>query len=649
LRRRQAQYYQMDMAAHAHARPSLTAGTTKPKLRNVMPLVWELVRPRRGLLAVGFLLMLINRVASLVLPYSSRFLIDDVVSKHHTYVLKPLVLGVLAATVIQGVTSFSLTQLLSKAAQRLITELRQKVQAHVGRLPVSFHDSTKSGVLVSRIMSDVEGVRNLIGTGLVDFVGGLLTACIALVVLFRMSALMTGLAFGFLLLFGLALKKAFQTIRPIFRERGKINAEVTGRLAESLGGVRVVKGYHAEGREEKVFSGGVLRLLENVMRTLTATSIMGLSASVLLGIVGAVIMYVGARLMLAGSMTPGGYLSYNMFMAYLIAPVMQVVQIGTQLTEALAGLERTHEILKEGAEDRDPRRTISLPEISGNVDFDDVSFSYDGSREVLREVSFQSSPGTVTALVGSSGSGKSTTIGLISAFYKPTQGAVLVDGIDLSTVRLDSYRTQLGVVLQESFLFDGTIRENVAFSRPDASEKAVLRACRIARVDEFAESFADKYDTVVGERGVKLSGGQRQRISIARAILAEPRILILDEATSSLDSESEQMIQEGLSYLMRGRTTFVIAHRLSTIRRADQILVMEQGRIVERGTHEELYALGGRYFELYTKQHGLETNLFLAPGEGDAYEVPADSASRKLNGDRGGVADALRLVRGQNN
>jgi len=649
LRRAQPLYYQMDMAAHAHGRPSLTAGTTKPKLSAVMPLIWELVRPRRGLLALGFLLMLMNRVAALVLPYSTRYVIDSVIIQRHAQLLKPLVLAVLAATVVQGITSFSLTQLLSKAAQRLIAELRRKVQAHVGRLPVSFHDSTKSGVLVSRIMSDVEGVRNLIGTGLVDFVGGLLTAGIALVVLFRISALMTALAFGFLLCFGLALKKAFQTIRPIFRERGKINAEVNGRLAESLGGVRVVKGYHAEEREENVFGRGVTRLLENVMRTLTATSVMGLSASVLLGVVGAVIMFVGTRQILAGSLTIGGFFTYTLFMGFLIAPVMQIVQIGTQLTEALAGLDRTHEILNEAAEDRDPRRTVSLPEIHGNLDFQKVNFSYDGSREVLHEVSFHSSPGTVTALVGSSGSGKSTTIGLISAFYTPTKGAVLVDGIDLSTVRLDSYRTQLGVVLQESFLFDGTIRENVAFSRPDASEDAVLRACRIARVDEFAESFADKYDTVVGERGVKLSGGQRQRISIARAILAEPRILILDEATSSLDSESEQLIQEGLSYLMRGRTTFVIAHRLSTIRRADQILVMEQGRIVERGTHEQLYELGGRYFELYTKQHGLESNLFLAPGEGDAYEAAEGSNSGKQNGAGGDLADALRLVRGENN
>jgi len=591
--------------------------------------------------------MAINRVASLVLPYSTRFLIDNVIAKHQVSLLKPIVFGVLAATLLQGITSFSLTQLLSKAAQRLITELRQKVQAHVGRLSVSFHDSTKSGVLVSRIMSDVEGVRNLIGTGLVDLVGGLLTATIALVVLFRISAVMTLLAFGFLAAFALALKKAFQTIRPIFRERGKINAEVTGRLAESLGGIRVVKGYHAEDREEKVFSSGVRRLLENVLKTLTATSVMGLSASMLLGVVGAVIMYVGARQILAGSLTIGGFFTYTLFMGFLIAPVMQIVQIGTQLTEALAGLDRTQEILKEAAEDKDPRRTVSLPAIEGTVDFEHVSFSYDGIRTVIDDISFQASPGTVTALVGSSGSGKSTIIGLISAFYTPKQGAVRVDGVDLSTVRLDSYRTQLGVVLQDSFLFDGSIRENVAFSRPDTSAEELLRACRIARVDEFAESFADKYDTIVGERGVKLSGGQRQRISIARAILAEPRILILDEATSSLDSESEQMIQEGLSYLMRGRTTFVIAHRLSTIRRADQILVVEQGRIVERGNHEELYAARGRYFELYTKQQGLVNNLFLAPGEGDTAEASVEGANGKGRAREDAVAETLRLVRGE--
>jgi ABC-type multidrug transport system fused ATPase/permease subunit len=628
-------------------KPTRPPRPAREKLRAVLPVVWDLIRPRRALLAAGFVLMVINRVSGLVLPYSTKYLIDNVFIKHQHQLLKPLVLGVLAATVIQGITSFSLTQLLSKAAQRLITELRQKVQAHIGWLPISFHDSTKSGALVSRIMSDVEGVRNLIGTGLVDLVGGLLTAAIALVVLFRISALMTAVAFGFLLCFALALYKAFGTIRPIFRERGKISAEVTGRLAESLGGVRVVKGYHAEEREENVFSRGVHRLLDNVLRTLTATSVMSLSASLLLGVVGAVIMYVGARQNAAGRLTIGEFFTYTFFLGFLIAPIMQIVQIGTQLTEALAGLERTHEIMSERREDHDPKRTAALSEIRGNIDFDHVSFSYDGSRMVLNDVSFHAAPGTVTALVGSSGSGKSTTIGLITAFHVPTKGRILVDGVDLSTVRLDSYRTRLGVVLQESFLFDGSVRENVAFSRPDASEEDVMRACRIARVDEFAESFADKYDTVVGERGVKLSGGQRQRISIARAILAEPRILILDEATSSLDSESEQLIQQGLSYLMQGRTTFVIAHRLSTIRRADQILVVEQGRIVEHGTHEELYVLRGRYYDLYTKQHGVESNLFLAPGEGDAMPVSAAGGQSKPGGNADpNLADTLRLVRG---
>ena len=605
------------------------------------------MRPRRWLLTLGFFLMVINRVAALVLPYSTKFLIDTVITKHHMDQLRPLVFVVLGATLVQGFTSFSLTQLLSKAAQRLIAELRQQVQVHISRLPVAFYDTNKTGNLVSRIMSDVEGVRNLLGTGLVDFAGGLITSGIALVLLFRTSPQMTLIAVGSLGCFSLALNRAFTTIRPIFRERGKINAEVTGRLTESLGGVRVIKGYHAEKREEAVFAGGVFRLLDNVMRTLTATSVMSLSASVLLGVVGAVTMYVGTHQIAAGTLTVGGFFSYTLLLGFLVAPMMQVVAIGTQLTEALAGLERTQEIMRERPEDQDPRRTVSLDDIHGTVEFEDVSFSYDGVRNVLRDISFIAEPGTVTALVGSSGSGKSTTIGLISAFYIPTKGKILVDGTDLSTVRLDSYRTRLGVVLQESFLFDGTIRENVAFSRPDAGTEEILRACRIARVDEFAESFADKYDTVVGERGVKLSGGQRQRISIARAILAEPRILILDEATSSLDSESEQLIQHGLSYLMQGRTTFVIAHRLSTIRRADQILVMEQGQIVERGNHDQLYALQGRYYDLYNRQHGVEENLFLAPGEGDSAGADFGGGSTPpRNGDTK-PPDALRVLKGE--
>ena len=585
-------------------------------LKSALPLLRELIRPRRGLLTLGFALMVVNRLCGLVLPASTKFLIDDVVGKRHVQLLKPLILAVLAATTIQAVTSFTLTQLLSKAAQRLIAELRRKVQEHVGRLPVVYYDANKTGMLVSRIMTDVEGIRNLIGTGLVEFAGGLMTAVLSLVVLLRISAAMTGVALLLIAGFALALRRAFGKIRPIFRERGKINAEVTGRLTESLSGVRVVKGYHAEREEAGVFSRGVGRLLDNVLQTLTAISLMSLSATLLLGVVGAFVMFVGARQIFAGTLTLGGFVTFTAFLAFLVAPVFQVVGIGTQLTEALAGLDRTQEVLRERPEDEDPKRQAAIGPIQGEVDFENVSFAYDPGKPVLHEVSFRARPGTVTALVGSSGSGKSTIISLVAAFHQPDAGTIRVDGIDLSTVRLDAYRTQLGVVLQDTFLFDGTIRENVLFARPSATERQTLDACRIARVDEFAEKFDDRYDTIVGERGVKLSGGQRQRVSIARAILADPRILILDEATSSLDSESEQAIQAGLAWLMRGRTTFVIAHRLSTIRRADQILVVETGRIVERGTHESLYAAAGRYYDLYTRQHGLDANLFLAPGEG---------------------------------
>ena len=613
-------------------------------LKALLPDVWALVKPRRKILLAGFALMVVNRVCGLALPGSTKILIDEIIGKRRTELLLPLVGGVLAATVIQGITSFSLTQLLSKAAQRLIAELRRKVQAHIGRLPVTYYDANKSGTMVARIMSDVEGIRNLIGTGLVEFVGGVLTAIIALAVLIRISPLMTGLAALIIAAFGLVLTKAFRTIRPIFRERGKINAEVTGRLTESLGGVRVIKGYHAEAREEEVFAVGVQRLLDNVLKSLTAMSLMSLSATVLLGLIGGSVMYIGSRQILAGSMTTGDFMMFTAFLAFLGAPVFQIVGIGTQISEALAGLERTREVMRERPEDEDPRRVLTIAEVRGEVAFEHVDFEYEPGKPVLRDISFCAEPGSVTALVGPSGSGKSTIIGLVSAFHTPTAGTVLVNGMDLATVRLDSYRTQLGVVLQETFLFDGTIRENVAFARPDATEADIMHACRIARVDEFAENFTDKYDTLVGERGVKLSGGQRQRVSIARAILADPRILILDEATSSLDSESEALIQEGLSYLMKGRTTFVIAHRLSTIRRADQILVVEAGRIVERGTHESLYAARGRYFDLYTKQHGLEANLFLAPGEG---EIRPENSSQSDGPSRGNeLSDAVRLIRG---
>jgi subfamily B ATP-binding cassette protein MsbA len=503
-------------------------------------------------------------------------------------------------------------------------------------------------------MSDVEGLRNLVGTGLVDFAGSLLTALFALVILLRISPSMTGLAAVLLAGLGLAFRKAFGMLRPIFRERRKINAEVTGRLTESLAGVRVVKGYHAEEREAQVFAGGVRRLLENILRTLTASSWMGLSSSVLLGVVSAGMLYIGTRRIVAGTMTPGSFFTYAIFLGLLVAPMLQIVGIGTDLTEALAGLERTRELLGERPEDEDPRRSVTLAPIRGEVEFDGVGFAYEPGKMVLNDIRFRSQPGTMTALIGPSGSGKSTLIGLIAAFYVPTAGTVRVDGVDLASVRLDSYRTRLGVVLQESFLFDGTIRENVAFSCPQASEDEILAACRIARVDEFAENFEKKYDTIVGERGVKLSGGQRQRVSIARAILADPRILILDEATSSLDSESEALIQEGLAYLMRGRTTFVIAHRLSTIRRADRILVVEAGRIIESGTHASLYAAGGRYYELYTKQQGVESNLFLAPGEGkvaaDEAREPAAEPEAVTTGDGDkdpNRPDPVRLIRGR--
>jgi ABC-type multidrug transport system fused ATPase/permease subunit len=639
-------------AVHANIEPD-TKKVAKPKkspteVWKALPEIWALLRPRKGILLLGFLLMTINRLCGLVLPASTKFLVDNVFAAHQMRLLMPIVLSVIAATLIQGLSSFTLTQLLSKSAQRMISDMRKRVQAHIGRLSVSYYDSHKTGELVSRIMSDVEGIRNLIGTGLVEFLGGLMTAVFALVILLKISTLMTLVAFGILFFFGFGISKAFATIRPIFRARPKINAEVTGRLTESLGGVRVVKGYHAEEREEKVFGAGVQRLLENVLKTLTATSLMSLSGTSLIGIVSAIVMYISAHRILAGTMTAGMFFMYSAFLAMLVAPVFQIVAIGTQLTEAITGLERTREILNLRPEDEDEGRNNTIGRLVGEVVFENVDFSYEPGKQILFDINFVALPGTVTALVGPSGAGKSTIIGLIAAFYKPERGRILVDGIDLATIKLSSYRTQLGVVLQDTFLFDGTIRENVAFARPDASEDEIMAACRIARVDEFAETFEKKYDTVVGERGVKLSGGQKQRVSIARAILADPRILILDEATSSLDSESEALIQEGLRYLMRGRTTFVIAHRLSTIRRAEQILVVEAGHIIERGTHQSLYALGGRYYDLYTRQHGLETNLFLAPGEGDASRVEDSSseANGRSSAVAGDAADPIRLLRG---
>jgi len=597
----------------------------KPSLKKLWPQIWLMMKPRLWLISGGLALTGVKVTTGLTMPLVSKYLIDNVLNARppHPELLLRIIAVVLVATITQAIASYSLTQLLSKEGQRLIAELRRRVQRHVGLLPVSYYDENRAGTLVARIMTDVEGVRNLIGTGLVEFVGGVLTAVFAFAYLLHRSVPVTLTVFAVIGVFVFVLQLGFKTIRPIFRERSKINAEVTGRLTESLGGVRVIKGYHAEEREAHVFAGGVDRLLQNVMKSLTMTSMLGSASTAVLGIVSAIVMYLGGHQVLTSTWTIGDYFQYNMLLAFMIAPVFQIVNIGTQLTEAFAGLDRTNEILSEMEENEDPERTVQMPPVVGHVRFDDVVFSYEKDKPVLHGIRFDSAPGTVTALVGSSGSGKSTIISLLCAFHNPVSGRVLVDDVDLAKVNLDTYRSQLGVVLQDSFLFDGSIRENVLFSRPDATEEQFLFACRTARVDEFSERFPDQYNTIVGERGVKLSGGQRQRLSIARALLAEPRILILDEATSSLDSESEAMIQTGLNQLMQGRTTFVIAHRLSTIRRADQILVVEEGRIVERGNHQELFALGGRYYDLYTRQHGLEANLFLAPGEGDTVEQTA--------------------------
>jgi subfamily B ATP-binding cassette protein MsbA len=604
------------------ARGGADLAKKKPALKKVLPQVWALMAPRKGLILAGFGLMVVNRVAGLVMPFMTKPLMDKVLSTNGNAALLPKMIAlVFGAMLVQAITSFALTQLLSKAGQRLIAELRQQVQKHIGLLSVSYYDENRTGTLVARIMTDVEGVRNLVGTGLIDFTGGMLTAVLAFVYLMHRSVPVTLTVFSVLAVFVVILQYGFKTIRPVFRERGKINAEVTGRLTESLGGVRVVKGYHAEDREHSVFAEGVQKLLENVMKSLTMSSTLGAASTTMAGLVSALVMWFGGHAVLRGSWTVGDYFQYNMFLVFMIAPVIQIVNIGTQLTEAFAGLDRTNEVMSEIEENQSPGRTLKMPPIQGTVRFEDVDFAYDPEKPVLHGVSFEAEPGTVTALVGSSGSGKSTMISLLCAFHTPTSGRVVVDDVDIAHVDLNTFRSQLGVVLQESFLFDGTIRENILFSRPNATEEQFLFACRTARVDEFAERFPDAYETIVGERGVKLSGGQRQRLSIARALLAEPRVLILDEATSSLDSESEAMIQAGLNQLMQGRTTFVIAHRLSTIRRADQILVVEQGKIVERGNHAELFAMGGRYYDLYTRQHGLEANLFLAPGEGDV--VPA--------------------------
>lgn len=561
-----------------------------------------IIWPRRNIVFVGLILIVISRLAGLVLPGATKYLMDDVIAKHDLEMLKYLLIAVVASIIIQAITSFLLTKILSVEAQHLISVLRVKVQKKILRLPIRFFDNSKSGALVSRIMTDVEGVRNLVGTGLVQLVGGLLSAVICLVLLIRISPMMTLYVLVPVAIFGLISLKAFAKIRPIFRERGVINAEVTGRLTETLNGIRVIKGFNAEEQEIKTFERGVEKLFLNVKKSLTSTSIVTSSATFLLGLASTGIMGMGSYMIMQGELTFGDFLSFTLYLGFMIAPIVQMSNIGSQLTEAFAGLDRTEEIMNMPLEDDGSTRTVYVGKINGDIVFDQVSFAYEENKNVLNAISFNASAGTVTALVGTSGSGKTTIAGLVATFLTPIRGVITVDGMNLSHINLDSYRKQLGVVLQDDFLFEGTIRENILFPRPDASLQDLEKAIQAAYVQEFTERFENGLDTVIGERGVKLSGGQRQRIAIARAILADPRILILDEATSNLDTESESFIQESLSNLMKGRTTFVIAHRLSTIRQANQILVVEHGSIAERGNHEELIQRKGRYFQLYTYQ-----------------------------------------------
>lgn len=561
-----------------------------------------IIWPRRKIVFVGLVLIVVSRLAGLVLPGATKYLMDDVIAREDLQMLKYLLIAVVTAIIVQAITSFLLTRILSVEAQRLISILRAQVQKKILRLPVRFFDNSKSGALVSRIMTDVEGVRNLVGTGLVQLVGGLLTSVISLILLIRISPIMTLYVLVPVAIFGLISLKAFAFIRPIFRERGVINAEVTGRLTETLNGIRVIKGFNAEDQEIRTFERGVEKLFLNVKKSLTSTSIVTSSATFLLGLASTGIMGIGSYMIMQGELTFGDFLSFTLYLGFMIAPIVQMSNIGSQLTEAFAGLDRTEEIMNMPPEDDGTERAIQIGDIHGEIVFRDVSFAYEAGKSVINSINFSAAAGSVTALVGTSGSGKSTIAGLVATYLTPTGGLITVDGTDLSMVNLDSYRKQLGVVLQDDFLFEGTIRENILFPRPNASANALQQAVHAAYVHEFSDRFEKGLDTVIGERGVKLSGGQRQRIAIARAILANPRILILDEATSNLDTESESYIQQSLSNLMKGRTTFVIAHRLSTIRQADQILVIEQGSIAERGKHEELILKKGRYFELYTYQ-----------------------------------------------
>jgi ABC-type multidrug transport system fused ATPase/permease subunit len=587
----------------------------KVGFRDVREEAWALIRAQRGPLLVGLLLMVIGRIAGLVLPASSKFLIDTVIGEGRAELLVPLAAAAGIATLVQAATSFGLARVVSIAAQRAIRDMRSAVQSHVIRLPVAYFDSTKSGTLITRIMSDAEGIRNLVGTGLVQLVGGLTTAVLALGVLLWLNWALTIGAIALLAVFAVVIGWSMQKLRPIFRERWKVESEVTGRLGEALGGVRLLKVYVAEDRERGIFHDGVNRLFGIIARTITGTSAVTAFSTVVVGAIGVLIMIVGGRAILAGQMTLGDLIMYVFFVGLMVAPLIQIASIGTQLSEAFAGLDRIREIRSLTTEDAGEAGREAVADIAGDVAFEDVDFEYEPDAPVLRGVSFRAPAGTTTALVGPSGAGKSTLINLVMGFATPKRGRVLVDGRDLARLRLRDYRRQLGVVMQDNILFDGTIRDNIAFAKPDANEAEILAAARIAHCDEFVDRFEKGYDTIVGERGVKLSGGQRQRVAIARAILADPRILILDEATSSLDSESEALIRDGLRRLREGRTTLVIAHRLSTIQSADQILVLDEGRVVERGTHAELLAKGGLYRRLYEKQRLITEDVFVNPGE----------------------------------
>ena len=562
----------------------------------------EFIWPRRKIVSIGLILIIVRSLSSLVLPYASKNLIDEVIPAQNMEGLRYLLLAVCIAVLLQSLSSFSLTQILSVEAQQLISILRAKVQQKLLTLPISFFDNEKSGALVSRVMSDVEGVRNLVGTGLIQLIGGSLTAIVSLFILININAIMTFLVLVPVIIFALIALKAFGHIRPIFRARGRINAEVTGRLTETLNGIRVIKGFNAESQEQHVFEKGVDELFQNVKKSLTATALITSLSTFLLGLASAGIMGIGGYYIMQNTMTYGDFVSFTLFLGFMIAPIVQMSNIGSQLTEAFAGLDRTQELLQLDEENNLSHRTQKIKSVKGEVTFKNLYFSYDNQMEVLHNINFFAPQGSVTALVGSSGSGKSTIAGLVTAFLNPTAGKVLIDGIDLSSIDLKSYRSKLGVVLQDDFLYQGTIRENILFPRPNASEKELLAAVKGAYVNEFTDRFEIGLDTIIGERGVKLSGGQKQRISIARALLADPKIVILDEATSNLDTESESLIQKSLGALMQNRTTFVIAHRLSTIQKADQILVIENGAIIEQGKHKELIDLKGRYYELHTYQ-----------------------------------------------